>query len=396
MGTDIQVTLNWPGKCPLGTNALPLVPALREVWGASDGQLYHADCMCVPQLDNKPRLVYIDPPFDMGEQFPARIKMPNGDAIVVPAGFKDNWGVDGCDYLSFMYHRLIAIREWMHPDGLLCVHIDQHANSRIRLLLDEVFGRKNFVNEIIWSYRSGGGSKKALGHKHDTLYIYRKGTNYTFNQHAVRVPYDANIATKRQHMFNPDGKVSGDVWDISRPPNHSKEWLGYPTQKPIALLERLMCCYSNEGDLVADPFCGSGSWLAVAHQLGRKWVGMDVGTLAVHVTRKRMLASGASFCVHNADYPVGDWSYTPSEDTCTSFSGYHPTCLQQYPELAAHLTNEADCCDMLAEGQLCDDCFHVQRYALPGAFWTDVSKSVLTATDALAFDILGYAQSNRK
>lgn len=392
MENEHQIALNWLGKCPYKDQSLPPIPPLVEIWCEPLARLYRADCLSVPQLTSRPKLVYMDPPFDMGEKFVARLKLANGVTIQSPVGFKDSWGTDGIEYLNFMYHRFGAIRDWMHPDGLLCVHIDQHANSRMRLLLDEVFGRKQFVNEIIWSYRSGGGSKKALGHKHDTLYLYRKSEHYTFNPDAVRVPYDASIASKREHLFNPAGKVSGDVWDISRPPNHSTEWLGYPTQKPTALLDRLMSCFSNEGDLVADPFCGCGSWLEVAHRLGRSWVGMDVGTLAVHMTRRRMLSVGARFGVYGSEIYPGGGCYQSAADGQPVLEGYHPACLDQHPELSNELSNPADWCDLLAEGQLHDGCFHARRYWTPRASWVDLTGVEPHGKDVLAFDALGYGQ----
>ncbi len=386
------ITLNWPDKCPLELHALPPVPSQVEAWGADGGTLIHADCLCAPQLASKPKLVYMDPPFDMGEKFLARVNLANGQRISVPAGFRDSWGADGVDYLQYMYHRLAAIREWMHPDGLLCVHIDQHANSRIRLLLDELFGRKHFVNEIIWSYRSGGGSKKALGHKHDTLYLYRKGEHYSFNPEAVRVPYDAIIASKRQHLFNPDGKVSGDVWDISRPPNHSTEWLGYPTQKPFSLLHRLMSGFSDENDLVADPFCGSGSWLETAHRLGRRWAGLDVGPLAIHTARCRMLQLGSHFGVYGPAYPESSWSYDPAE-CVVSLRNYQPECLQKHPELTMEQPEPSEWCSLLAEGQMLAGCFHAQSFMLRGGKRVRLAGAPTASTsDALAFDALGYGQ----
>lgn len=152
-----------------------------------------------------------------------------------------------------------------------------------------MFGKELLVNNIVWHYRSGGGSKRNFGYKHDNIIWCAKSVNYIFNADNVRVPYDAIIAESRQESFNPLGKVCPDVWDISRPPNHSYEWVGYATQKPEALLERIIKASSNEGDLVADFFCGSGTTGAVAERLGRRWIMADLGRFAIHTTRKRMI-----------------------------------------------------------------------------------------------------------
>ena len=387
---DFNVTLSWPGKSAIDRNQLPPVPDLREVWGQNGGTLIHADCLCAPQIPEQPKLIYLDPPFDMGTRFMANVVLANGKSVPAPTGFRDAWGINGIGYLQFMYHRLAALRDWLHADGLICVHIDQHANSRVRLLLDEVFGRQHLVNEIVWSYRSGGGSRKSLGHKHDTLYIYRKGDNYTFNPDAVRVPYHAKIATKRSHMFDPAGKVSGDVWDISRPPNHSKEWLGYPTQKPLALLERIINCFSNEGDLVADPFCGSGSLIAAAFRQNRRWIGIDVGRLSMHITRRRMLAAKAPFTVHDSKHPTSEWTVDNAEqqpDLCS----YHPECLQRYPELAEVEPSEMNWCNLMASGHWSEDRFTADTYWMPEG--SNQICSLPNETNGyLAFDALGYAQ----
>ena len=154
--------------------------------------------------------------------------------------------------------------------------------------MDAIFGRKNFRNEIVWSYRSGGGSKHHFGRKHDTILFYSKGKQWTFNADAVRVPYDAIIAKSRESAFHRLGKVSGDVWNISRPPNHSKELIGYPTQKPLALYERIIQASSNPGDMVLDPFCGCATTPVAAERLGRQWVGMDLWDGALDIVRQRM------------------------------------------------------------------------------------------------------------
>ena len=192
-------------------------------------------------------------------------------------------------YLVMMAPRLIEMRRVLKSTGSIYLHCDPTASHYLKLLMDAVFGGNNFVNEVIWYYRSGGGSKGHYGRKHDTLLFYAKNDGKRlFYADAVRVPYDAVIAESRRELFNPAGKVSPDVWDISRPPNHSHEWLGYPTQKPRVLLERVIKGSSKPGDVVLDPFCGCGTAIDEAQELDRCWIGVDITYIAVDLIIKRL------------------------------------------------------------------------------------------------------------
>ncbi len=187
--------------------------------------------------------------------------------------------------------RVVEIHRVLKPTGSFYLHCDPTASHYLKLLLDTVFCGQggNFINEVIWSYNSGGGSKHHFGRKHDVLFFYTKAKDgYSFNADAVRVPYSAVTAKSREAMFNPAGKVCPDVWDIARPPNHSKEWLGYPTQKPEALLERVIKASSNEGDTVLDAYCGCGTTVAVAQRLGRRWIGIDITYQSIALVLKRI------------------------------------------------------------------------------------------------------------
>lgn len=226
------------------------------------------------------RLVYIDPPFFTGRRHEAR-GMGAG-------GFDDRWAGGMTAYIQFLEERLAAIREVLAPDGGLLLHLDWRASAYARVLCDRLFGEECFQNEIIWSYNSGGGSKRRYGRKHDTVLWYGRGAEPYFDPEAARVPYDAVIAAKRAHLFNPAGKVSGDVLTIPRPPNHAKEWTGWPTQKPLALLRFLVRCHSAPGDLVADFFCGSGTTLVAARMEGRRALGCDESAEAVALALGRL------------------------------------------------------------------------------------------------------------
>lgn len=266
--------------------------------------------------DSSVDLVATDPPFNKGRDFHAT---PN--SLAAGAKFQDRWSwerdvheewsdqirddyphlmeaiesaryahSDGMGaYMCFMAVRLLEMRRVLKSTGSIYLHCDPTASHYLKAVMDAIFGWRNFVNEIVWSYRSGGGSKRHFGRKHDIVLWYgRDQRKYKFNRDAVRVPYDAVIAEKRAHLFNENGKVAGDVWDISRPPNHSKEWVGYPTQKPVTLYERIVRASSNEGDVVLDPFCGCATTLVAAEKLQRQWVGMDIWNQVDRVVIDRM------------------------------------------------------------------------------------------------------------
>ena len=229
-------------------------------------------------------LIYLDPPFFSGRHHNVVVGERNEQR-----SFCDVWEGGMPAYLTWLDARLYEVKRLLRKTGSLMLHCDPHASHYIKVELDKLFGYDLLQNEIIWSYRSGGGSKHRYGKKHDVLLWYtRAASGYTFNADAVRVAYDAVIAASRRELFNAKGKVAGSVWDISRPPNHSKEWIGYPTQKPEALLERVIRGHSAAGDVVADFFCGSGTTAAVAQRLGRRWIACDESRAAVAVTADRL------------------------------------------------------------------------------------------------------------
>ena len=278
---------------------------------------YHGDCLFVMRHDIPPEsvdLIYLDPPFFTGQVQKGIAKWQPGAMEISYEDSKRFWGdtvqstamrqrAPGwlqyiatrprpnqeafASYLFYMMERLRACKGVLKPTGSIFLHCDYRAAHYLKMVMDEIFGFDNLVNEVIWSYRSGGGSKTHYGRKHDTLFWYSKTDDYFFDADAVRVPYDAAIAKSRQHLFDERGKVSGDVWDISRPPNHSLEWVGYPTQKPEVLLRRVIVGHSREGAVVLDPFCGCGTTILTAHKLNRDWIGVDINKTAYEITRGR-------------------------------------------------------------------------------------------------------------
>lgn len=249
-------------------------------------------------------LIYIDPPFFSGRQY----NVIFGDQNELRS-FSDIWEGGMPGYLIWLNARLYEMKRLLKKTGSICVHCDLHASHYIKVEMDKIFGHQFLQNEIVWSYRSGGGSKKRYGRKHDVILWYtRKPEGYTFNADEVRVPYDATIAESRAEMFNEKGKVSGSVWDISRPPNHSKEWIGYPTQKPEAVLERVIRAHSNEGEIVADFFVGGGTTPAVAQRLGRRWIACDQSRVAVAITADRLAKGADQLKLNGLDAPIPDFT----------------------------------------------------------------------------------------
>lgn len=250
------------------------------------------------------KLIYIDPPFDVGADFSMDIeigedtftKKPN---ILEEIAYRDTWGKGADSFISMIYERLVLMRDLLADDGSIYVHCDYRVNHYLRQCLDEVFLSTQLVNEIIWCYRQGGRATDTFGQKHDTILWFKKSSSHIFNADCVRVPYEGTGGYQTSgkgvrignkiYLPNELGKIPEDWWDIPALPPMSSERIGYPTQKPEALIERIIKASSNENDIIADFFVGSGTTCAVAEKLGRKWICSDLGKFSIHTTRKRML-----------------------------------------------------------------------------------------------------------
>ena len=257
------------------------------------------------EFEGKLDLIYADPPFLTGRGYQARAgrgedsRQPQGWKTV--EGFDDSW-TDRAEYLNMLYNRLLLMHRLLSDTGTLYLHLDWHAAAYARLLLDEIFGPDRMLNEIIWTYHGPSPIRSAFKRKHDTIYVYTKSASYTFNANAVRVPYDpATIRTFKSSKAGfgkrPDlqrGKVPEDWWYFPVVARLHGERTGYPTQKPEALLERILQASSNPGDLVADFFCGAGTTPVVAGRLGRWWLACDISSIAINTTRRRLLLEPAA------------------------------------------------------------------------------------------------------
>lgn len=263
------------------------------------------------------KLIYIDPPFAVGADFGFEIeiggeKAEKKQSIIEEIAYRDTWGKGISSYLSMMYERIKLMHSLLAEDGTIYVHCDWRVNSILRLVCDDVFGRDNFLNEIIWTYFAfKRKTTRKFPQKHDYIFSYKKsGENFIWNtqykphneEYLKRWKKDSSGRLYRDDV-NPtkggtrviyldelEGDIVDSVWDDVNPVNPmGGEKVDYPTQKPEALLERIIKASSNEGDLIADFFCGSGTTATVAEKLGRKWITTDLGRFSVHTARKRLI-----------------------------------------------------------------------------------------------------------
>jgi len=280
------------------------------------------------------KLIYIDPPFAVGADFSYNITVNGEDvtkqqSIIEEIAYRDTWGRGISSYLSMMYERLKLMHQLLAEDGSIYVHCDWRVSGYLRLILDDIFSKENFKNEIIWCYKEREISKNKWNTKHDVIFYFCKSETNIFNWFDVTLKYSEGTVKKytlidesgkryqvrgkggpytgkqqlspeiekkhpewtyRDYLDDKPGILPRDWWDdipfVNRAANERTD---YATQKPEALLERIIKASSNEGDLVADFFCGSGTTAAVAEKLGRKWIACDLGRFAIHTTRKRLI-----------------------------------------------------------------------------------------------------------
>lgn len=278
----------------------------------------------------KVNLIYIDPPYDSKADYRRKVELPGASIEQLPNvieqfAYTDTWSEGTASYLRMITPRLFLMKELLTHNGSIVVHLDWHVCHYVRMVLDEIFGKANFVNEIVWYYYNKmQGNVNHFAKNHDVLLWYRAGDEYTFNK--IREEREAPVKQLKRvwdkdkgkivNAKGPDGKVIyiestertlDDVWRISMlQPADRKENLFFNTQKPEALIERVITAISNEGDLVADFFIGSGTTAAVAERLGRRWIASDFGKPACMVTRKRLIDQDAKpfLYQHIGDYQV--------------------------------------------------------------------------------------------
>jgi DNA modification methylase len=251
--------------------------------------------------DNCVDLIYIDPPFFSSKAY----EIIYGDAKEVRM-FEDRWKGDVYHYVNWMEPRLAQMHRILKSTGTIYVHLDWHAVHYIKIVMDKILGYDNFLNEVIWHYRRWSGAAKRFQKMHDTILFYAKEagkqkfnvlyTAYTPKSLARKQHYHTRIKGDDVYVtsISPKGVRENDVWIIPIINSQARERLGYPTQKPEALLKRIIEASSDPGDIVADFFCGCGTTLAVAQLLGRKWIGCDVSPTALKLVKQRLIKYGAT------------------------------------------------------------------------------------------------------
>lgn len=297
----------------------------RQIRGWTNKLIWGDNKLVLSSLKNGPlrdeldkqgglKLIYIDPPFDVGADFSMDIEV--GDetltkkpSILEEIAYRDTWGRGTDSFNAMIYERIHLMRDLLADDGSIFLHCDWRVSPYVRLILDEIFGRENFRNEIYWYYynKMPDTRKGVFPRATDTIfwYVKDKNSNYTFNplqekrenpvKQLVRKKVDGKMINARDEDGNVlyqtrDERVVDNVWRLSMlQPADKTENLFYPTQKPEHLVRRIIESTTNEGDVVADFFCGSGSVSAMAEKLGRKWIVADLGKYAIHTTRKRMI-----------------------------------------------------------------------------------------------------------
>ena len=306
----------------------------------------------LPSMRGKIDLIYIDPPFDSKADYRTKINLPNGDIEQKPTvleqfAYSDTWSNGTISYLKMLYPRLALMKELLSDQGSIYVHCDWHAGHYLKVILDDIFGKENFKNEIVWYYRRWSAPSKSFQKMHDSIFLYSKSGDFIFNQTYIDASetrsnfisgYNTNtfkkadgtrgkqIIVEDKEIFEQSvkagkidpskydnivykenkGVLASDVFEIPILNPQAKERVDYATQKPEALLERLIKASSNENSIVADFFGGSGTTAAVAEKLGRRWITSDLGKPSCMIMRKRFI--DIPDCKPFLYHSIGDYS----------------------------------------------------------------------------------------
>ena len=314
--------LHWTGKRPF--ESTQYFPAqLRERYGEEVNgwinKIFWGDNLQVmshmlKEFRGKIDLIYIDPPFDSKADYKSKIEIKGiGKTETDSSSFEekqygDIWVND--EYLQFMYERLILMKELLSDKGSIFLHCDWHKSHHLRCLLDEVFGPSNFINEIVWCYYGPGSpGMRQYNRKHDNIFWYSKNGKWKFNDSAIRTPHSEKTTGNFKEGLKgsgfiaadynlADGKIPEDWWEFAiagRYPNDGKKRVGYPTEKPMKLLERIILGATDKGDIVFDAFMGSGVTQAAAMSLGRRFIGADINLGSIQTTTRRLVRFAEEF-----------------------------------------------------------------------------------------------------
>ncbi len=273
-----------------------------------DNRNVMASLLADEKISGKIKLIYTDPPFFSMADYDAVLKA--GKESLKHGAYRDNWSKGMAEYLKMLTCRIIMMRDLLADDGLIFIHLDWHAVHYVKAIMDEVFGSDNFVNEIIWNYKSGGSSKKRFSRKHDNILVYSKTSKYKFYPQSEK-SYNRDYKPYRFKGVEEFRDELGwytmvnmkDVWQIDMVGRTSGERTGYATQKPEALLERIIKSATQEGDICADFFAGSGTLAAAASKLGRRFIIADSGRLAAETASARLIKEGVAFSAFDEKIP---------------------------------------------------------------------------------------------
>lgn len=272
-------------------------------------------------MKGKLKMVYIDPPFFSKANYKATLSLSGEGRKVKHLAYEDVWERGMEDYLKMMATRLLFIKDLLAEDGTLWVHLDWHSVHYVKILLDDIFGDRNFINEIIWQYKSGGSSKKHFARKHDNILVYGKSSKYYLKLPKEK-SYNRGLKPYRfkgvEEFCDDIGWYTmvnmKDVWSIDMVGRTASERTGYATQKPEALLTRIIEAASCEGDLVADFFCGSGTLAAAAGRTGRRWLCCDSSPVAIASCVKRFMDKDMNFSFMVEESRLGEIKIHEDED----------------------------------------------------------------------------------
>ena len=324
------------------------------------------------------QLIYLDPPFRTGQTFVMRARVgekewKSGAGTLTQPTYADDLPFDA--YMALMRDALEGAKKLLSDTGVIYLHIDYRMHPHLRLLMDEIFGEANFLNEIIWSYQTGGRARRFFSRKHDVILFYRKGRQYYFNLDGVPVSrQDARRNHMKRHV-DADGRVyrsiksggkiytyyddepafPGDVWDdVSHMQQRDPQRTGYDTQKPLLLLDRIILSSSRPDDYVCDLFSGSGTTLEAAWRSGRRFIGADINAYALQTARRRLNGASATYTAPPcAGDPAAEASVTPG-------IGFYDVRLEKYeiePGVCARLFSGLDAVDNWSVGYLRDGVF---------------------------------------
>ncbi|NCU28772.1 MAG: site-specific DNA-methyltransferase, partial [Candidatus Moranbacteria bacterium] len=307
----------------------------KQITGWTNKLIWGDNKLIISSLKNGPlrkeieaqgglKLIYIDPPFDVGADFSMDITIGDDEeesftkrpSVIEEVAYRDTWGKGADSFIAMIYERLKLMQELLAEDGSIYVHCDHRLSGYMRLVLDEIFGKEKFQNELIWVYEGREMTTSKYNQKHDTIFFYSKSENFLFNYKDILEPLKESSRKALSKFQDKDGRyymiryknggfapkeIEGQTYRQYVPEGvPPRDWffcdyarkderVDYPTQKAELLLEKFIKASSNKDDLIADFFCGSGTTLSVAEKLGRKWIGADLGKFGIHTSRKRMI-----------------------------------------------------------------------------------------------------------